>query len=106
MALSDPACKNAHKHEKTKINKPFKLTDEKGLYLLVKPQTDGWGKWWRFKYRFDGKEKSLSFGTYPSVSLLQAREQRDEARTQLTKGHRPWSKQKGRQNNPVQRFYF
>ncbi|WP_363331470.1 Arm DNA-binding domain-containing protein [Methylobacter sp.] len=61
--LSDAACKNVHKHEKT----PFKLTDEKGLYLLLKPQADGRGKWWRFKYRFGGKEKSLSFGTCPGI---------------------------------------
>jgi len=106
MALSDPACKNAHKHEKTKINKPFKLTDEKGLYLLVKPQTDGWGKWWRFKYRFDGKEKSLSFGTYPSVSLLQAREQRDEARTQLTKGIDPGASRKAAKTTQFNAFTF
>ena len=36
--LSDTACKNAHKNEKTSTNKPFKLTDEKGLYLLMQPQ--------------------------------------------------------------------
>ncbi|MGY6277626.1 tyrosine-type recombinase/integrase [Methylomonas sp. MgM2] len=58
----------------------FKLFDEKGLFLLVKPTSSGWGKWWRFKYRFDGKEKLLSIGTYPEVGLAQAREKRDEAR--------------------------
>ncbi len=81
--LSDTACKNAHKHEKTSTGKPFKLADEKGLSLLLKPQVDGWAKWWRFKYRFGGKEKGLSFGTYPDTSLLQAREKRDAARKQL-----------------------
>lgn len=60
MPLSDTACKNAHKNEKASSGKPFKLSDEKGLFLLVKPQEDGWGKWWRFKYRFDGKEKMIS----------------------------------------------
>ncbi len=87
--LSDTACKNAHKHEKTSTGKPFKLADEKGLSLLLKPQVDGWAKWWRFKYRFGGKEKGLSFGTYPDTSLLQAREKRDEARKQLAAGIDP-----------------
>jgi hypothetical protein len=62
MALSDTACKNAHKHEKTTTGKQFKLTDEKGLYLLLKPQADGWGKWWRFKYYFEGNEKTIVTG--------------------------------------------
>lgn len=79
--LSDTACRNAHKNEKTLLGKAFKLYDEKGLHLLLKPQADGkWGKWWRFKYYFGGSEKSLSFGTYPDTSLLQAREKRDSAR--------------------------
>lgn len=89
MSLSDTACKNAHKHPKTSTNKPFKLGDDKGLYLLVKPQADGWGKWWRFKYRFGGKEKLLSFGTYPDTSLQQAREKRDAYRRQLAEGIDP-----------------
>ncbi|ATG89480.1 tyrosine-type recombinase/integrase [Methylomonas koyamae] len=80
MALSDIACRNAHKSDKAKDGKAFKLFDDKGLFLLVKPTESGWGKWWRFKYRFDGKEKQLSLGTYPEVSLGQAREKRDEAR--------------------------
>lgn len=89
MPLSDTACKNAHKNEKASSGKPFKLSDEKGLFLLVKPQEDGWGKWWRFKYRFDGKEKMISLGTYPETSLAQAREKRDEARKQLAAGIDP-----------------
>lgn len=80
MALSDTACRNAHKSDKAKDGKAFKLFDDKGLFLLVKPTESGWGKWWRFKYRFDGKEKQLSLGTYPEVSLGQAREKRDDAR--------------------------
>lgn len=58
-------------------SKAFKLYDEQGLFLQVTPTG---GKWWRFKYRFDGKEKLLSFGTYPDVSLASARERRDQAR--------------------------
>jgi integrase len=80
MTLSDTACRNAHKSDKAKDGKAFKLFDDKGLFLLVKPTESGWGKWWRFKYRFEGKEKQLSLGTYPEVSLGQAREKRDEAR--------------------------
>ncbi|MEN8763966.1 MAG: Arm DNA-binding domain-containing protein [Thiogranum sp.] len=45
--------------------KPFKLYDAGGLFLLV--DTSG-GKWWRLKYRFAGKEKQLSMGTYPARS--------------------------------------
>jgi len=58
-------------------SKAFKLYDESGLFIQVTPKG---GKWWRFKYRFDGKEKLLSFGTYPEVSLANARERRDVAR--------------------------
>jgi integrase len=58
-------------------DKAFKLTDEKGLYLLV--QTTG-GKLWRFDYRFDSKRKTLALGAYPDVSLADARNRRDEAR--------------------------
>lgn len=94
MPLSDTACKNAHKHGKAIAGKPFKITDEKGLYLLVKPQADGWGKWWRFKYRFGGKEKSLSLGTYPDTGLLQAREKRDAARKQIADGIDPGENRK------------
>jgi integrase len=94
MPLSDTACKNAHKNEKASDGKPFKLSDEKGLFLLVKPQSDGWGKWWRFKYRFEGKEKLLSLGTYPETSLAQAREKRDEARKQIAAGIDPGENRK------------
>ena len=61
--------------------KPYKMADEKGLYLLVNPNGS---KLWKFKYRFSGVEKKLSFGAFPDVSLAAAREARDEARRQLT----------------------
>jgi len=66
--------------------KPYKLFDGDGLYLLV---TEKGHKWWRFKYRFDGKEKSLAFGTYPEIPLADARERRDEARRQVAHGIDP-----------------
>jgi hypothetical protein len=47
--LTDTACKNAHRSEKAKLGKAFKLADEKGLLLLVKPGVKGWSKGWRFK---------------------------------------------------------
>lgn len=81
MSLSDTACKNAKPGEK-----PRKMFDGQGLFLLVTPKG---GKWWRLKYRFGGKEKLLSLGTYPNTSLAQARERRDEARKQVAEGLDP-----------------
>jgi hypothetical protein len=67
--LSDIKVKSAKGREK-----PYKLNDGQGLYLQV---TANGGKWWRFKYRFDDKEKLISLGTYPEISLADARERRD-----------------------------
>ena len=75
MPLNDTAIRNAKADIKQK-----KLYDSGGLYLLVTPNE---GKWWRFKYRFGGKEKLLSFGTYPQVSLKDARDDRDNAKKLL-----------------------
>ena len=58
----------------------YKISDEKGLYLLVK--TTG-AKYWRLKYRIAGKEKLLALGVYPDVSLEEARDRRDEARNHI-----------------------
>jgi len=66
--------------------KPYKLTDGQGLYLQVTPSG---GKLWRFKYRFDNKEKLLSFGSYPEISLADAREKRNLARKQVASGIDP-----------------
>ena len=72
MPLTDRAIRAAKPENKTR-----KLYDANGLYLEVAPRG---GKWWRFKYYFGGKEKRLSLGVYPEVSLKEARERRDEAR--------------------------
>jgi integrase len=72
--LTENRVKNAKPHEE---RKQYKLYDGRGLYLLVTP--DG-GRWWRFKYRLNGREKGISLGTYPDVSLKRAREKRDDAR--------------------------
>ena len=60
--------------------------DQQGLYLEL---SKAGGKLWRWKYRYDGKEKRLSFGAWPDVSLKEAREKRDEARSVLRKGVDP-----------------
>jgi len=87
MPLTDVACKNAKPREK-----PYKLSDGGGLYLLIQPggaKKPSGPKWWRLKYRFDGKEQSLSLGVYPDVGLKTARERRDEARKLLAEGINP-----------------
>jgi integrase len=61
--------------------KPYKLYDGKGAFLLVQPNGS---KLWRLKYRFAGKQKTLALGSYPEVSLADARKRRDEARRLLT----------------------
>ena len=67
-------------------DKPYKLSDEKGLYLHVMPNG---GKYWRLKYRFGGKEKVLALGVHPEIGLKEAREKRDEARKQISNGIDP-----------------
>jgi hypothetical protein len=57
--------------------KPYKLTDERQMYLLVNPNG---GKLWRFNYTFDRKQKTMALGAYPDVLLSDARTRRDEAR--------------------------
>ena len=81
MSLSDTAVRNAKPDKKA-----TKLFDDRGLYLEVSPTG---GKWWRLKYRFDGKEKRLSLGVYPDVGLRDARERRDSARKLLADGIDP-----------------
>ncbi|MFI4955601.1 MAG: tyrosine-type recombinase/integrase [Gammaproteobacteria bacterium] len=77
MALTDVKIRQAKPSDKA-----FKLADEKGLYLLVTPQGS---KLWKFKYRFAQKEKKLSLGAYPDVSLADARAKRDKARSLLAR---------------------
>lgn len=81
--LTDTAIKNAKSKDKQ-----WKLTDKKGLFVLVHPNGS---KYWRMKYRFAGKEKMLSLGVYPDVSLKAAREGRDDARKLLSNGIDPGS---------------
>src|SRR5687768_5463391 len=96
--LTDTAIRNAKPGEK-----PIRLFDCGGLYLEVSPSG---GKWWRFKYRFEGKEKRLSLGIYPDVPLAGrkgkstgkwiegARDKRDKARQLLADGIDPGENRK------------
>jgi len=79
--LTDTSIKAAKPKEK-----PYKLSDEKGMHLLV---TDKGGKLWRLSYRFEGKQKTLAIGIYPDISLKQARQYRDEARQLIANGKDP-----------------
>lgn len=81
MPLTDTALRNAGPGEK-----PYKLSDAGGLFLLVTPNG---GKWWRLKYRHGGKEKLLSLGVYPAVTLAAARKAREEAKALLITGTDP-----------------
>lgn len=79
--LTDIAIRNAKPKDK-----PYKLYDGGGLFLLIQPSG---GKWWRFKYRWLEKEKLLSLGTYPDTSLAEARERHIQARKALAAGNDP-----------------
>jgi integrase len=81
--------------------KPYKLFDGQGLYLLVQPNGR---RGWRFKYRFADKEKLLSLGAFPDVSLKQAREKRDEMRKQLATGTDPSLQRKAKQQASADSF--
>jgi integrase len=67
-------------------SKTQKLSDSQGLFLQISPAG---GKWWRLAYRYLGKQKLLSLGTYPAVSLADARQRRDEAKKLLANGVDP-----------------
>jgi integrase len=81
MALSDVRIRKAEIRDK-----PYKLSDGGGLFVLVKPNGS---KLWQQKYRHFGKERLLSHGLYPDVTLAQARKKRDEARAQVANGDDP-----------------
>jgi len=77
-----------------KQNKDYKLADGGGLYLLV---TKAGGKHWKLKYKYDGKEKKLSLGAYPEVSLLKARELREKYKTDIANGIDPSEEKRKKQ---------
>ncbi|WDF73605.1 tyrosine-type recombinase/integrase [Novosphingobium sp. KACC 22771] len=75
MVLTDTAIRNAKPKDK-----PYKVSDSQGLYLLVNPRGS---KLWRVKYRIDGVERKLAIGPYPEITLAEARAARDAARRQV-----------------------
>ena len=77
-------------------SKQKKLTDGRGLFLLLHPNGS---KYWRMKYQFSGKEKALSFGGGPEVSLTDAREMRNEAKLVLKSGKDPSQVKKSQKLN-------
>ena len=71
--------------------KQYKMADSDGLYLLVKPNG---GRFWRMNYRFRGFYKTLAFGSWPEIALIDARARRDEARREIAHGIDPGEKLK------------
>lgn len=94
MPLSATRVKNAEIRKKQ-----YKLSDEKGMYLLITPNGS---KYWRLKYRYSGKEKTLALGVYPDVSLADARDRRDDARKLLAHDVDPGEAKKARKRKQVQ----
>jgi integrase len=86
MALTDTQIRKSSPRDKA-----FRIYDSRGLYLEVSPAG---GKWWRWKFRFRGKEKRLSLGVYPDVSLKEARDRRDAVRKLLSDGIDPGENRK------------
>ena len=90
MKLTDTKIRTAKPRER-----PYKLFDGGGLYLLVSPQKDGSaGRYWRLKYRVHDKEKVLALGVYPEIGLREAREARDDAKKLLVRGTDPSEKKR------------
>ena len=82
--------------------KQFKLSDGWGLYLLV--HSNG-SKYWRFDFRFDGKQKSSSLGVWPEVSLAAARRKRDQAKRKIKEGVNPIQEKKEKKSLQIEQFY-
>jgi len=92
MPLTDTAVRQAKPTEK-----PRKLSDSGGLYLLVNKA----GRYWRWKYRHGGKEKVMALGVYPDVTLAQARERHQEGRKLLASGVDPMADRKQQASAPA-----
>jgi integrase len=86
MALADTGIKKAKPQQR-----PYSMSDGGGLYLWITPAG---GKLWRWSYRYEGREKLMSLGKYPDVSLAQARERHSEARKLLAEGVDPMAQRK------------
>ncbi|SUO93011.1 Arm DNA-binding domain-containing protein [Suttonella ornithocola] len=87
MKLTDKAIKHADSNGKKRL----KLFDGGGLHLLI---TDKGAKYWRYRYRFNGEDCTLSIGTYPAISLKEARQKHRDAQTLLNQGINPHQQKK------------
>ena len=96
LALTETAIKAAKPKDK-----PYMLRDDRGLWLLIVP---GGGKYWRLRYWVDGKERKLSLGTYPSVTLREARERRDALHKSRAEGIDPSEALRGKKASPELTF--
>ena len=83
------------------IGRPYKLFDERGLFMLVTPAG---GRLWRLRYRMFGREKLLALGAYPDVPLRRARERRDEARKLIADGIDPNARRKAERGALAETF--
>ncbi|MHB8405837.1 MAG: Arm DNA-binding domain-containing protein [Gammaproteobacteria bacterium] len=83
--------------------KRVRLFDIDGLYLEIPPSG---GKWWRIKYRFQGKENRLSFGTYPKVSLKAARAKRNALKALIDQGMDPSSVRKAEKDARLASYFI
>lgn len=92
MALTDARIRAARPGEK-----PYKLADSGNMFLLVHPNG---ARYWRLRYRFNGKEKTLALGVYPDISLSVAREKRDNARKLLARGIDPCEQKRAQKAVP------
>ncbi|EJC4643487.1 integrase arm-type DNA-binding domain-containing protein [Salmonella enterica] len=92
MALTDAKIRAAKPDEK-----PYKLADSGNMFLLVHPNGS---RYWRLRYRFRGKEKTLALGVYPDVSLSDAREKRDTARKLIAEGIDPCEQKRANKSLP------
>ena len=96
MKLNDTTIRNAKPREKA-----YKLSDGRGMYLQVPPRGN---KRWRLKYRYGGKEKSISLGVYPDVSLKDARDNCAAARKLLARGVDPSAARQAEKHAEVESF--
>ncbi|EML9903843.1 TPA: integrase arm-type DNA-binding domain-containing protein [Morganella morganii] len=96
MALTDTKVRAAKPDEKA-----YTLTDSDGLFLYVHPNGS---KYWRFRFRFGGKQHLMAFGVYPEISLADARERRDSARKQVALGIDPREHKKELKEEQLKEF--
>jgi hypothetical protein len=94
IALTDTKVRNAPTKDQA-----YRLSDSVGLYLYISPAG---GKLWRWKYRFGVKEKLMSFGSYPEVSLAAARAAHLEERKRLAAGTDPMAERKAQKNPQIE----